>query len=127
MSVNLVLRLEAVAFTGFGLVFFFIPDVWNDGIFGWEGTTTLFARAVGGAYLGLAVLAWKLSAMGEVQPTLVWGFTLVLAAILAGMIWERAAGTYTGPDSWLWLHGGLIIIYTILGIWAGISASRQRS
>ena len=127
MTVNLILRLEAAAFTGFGLVFFFIPELWNDGIFGWEGTTILFARIIGAAYLGLAVLAWKLVAMGDVDATLVWGFALVPVAVLAAMIWDKAADTYTGPDSWLWLHGGLIVAYTILGVWAGISASRQAS
>ena len=67
MNVNLILRLEAVAFTGFGLVFFLIPEVWNDGIFGWEGTTILFARIIGAAYLGLAVLAWKLGGRDQVR------------------------------------------------------------
>ena len=126
MTVNLILKLEAIAFTGFGLVFFFIPELWNDSIFGWEGTTVLFARIIGAAYLGLAVLNWRLVSMGDVDPTLVWGFALVLAAILVAMLWGLADGSYTGPDAWIWLHLGLIVLYTILGVWAGFAASRGR-
>ena len=125
MNVNLILRLEALAFSLYGLAFFLIPDVINGDLFGWEGTTGLFARIIGAAYIGLALIGWRLTGLGEVDPTVVWGFALVPIGVMIAFIWERAAGTYNGPDFYFWFNLGVTVLFVVLVGGAAIAASRR--
>lgn len=113
MNVSRVLQIQAIAFIVYGIGFFLIPDAINDSIFGWEGTEPIFGRVIGGTFLGLGLVEWRLAG-GVVDRAVVWFYTLVPGLFVVAFIWERLADTYTGPDLWYWVNFGVSAVFFVL-------------
>lgn len=116
-----IMRLQSLVFAVYGVTFFLLPDFTLDTIFGWE-TMSLFPRAVGAAFIGLAWLEWNVTNRISERGDLVWPYVAVPTLILIGFIWEQAAGTYEGSDLFFWVTVAVTAIFAL-----GVSSAAIRS
>ncbi len=116
-----VLRIQSFVFAVYGVAFFLIPDFTMDTVFGWE-VMTLFPRAVGATFIGIAWLEWIGAERIAAAKDLVWPFVGIPALLLATFVWERAAGTYEGSDLFFWVSVAVTVIFTLA---VGMAAARS--
>lgn len=116
-----VLRIQSFVFAVYGLAFFLLPEFTMDTVFGWE-VMTLFPRAVGATFIGIAWFEWVGAARIAEDRTLVWPFVGLPALIFAAFVWERAAGTYEGSDLFFWVSIAVTVVFTVA---VGMAAVRQ--
>ena len=114
-----ILRLQSFVFAVYGVAFFLVPDFTMDTIFGWE-TMTLFPRAIGATFIGIAWLEWIGTDRIAEDKSLVWPFAAIPTLILAAFIWEQAAGTYEGSDLFFWVSVAVTAFFAITVGWAAI-------
>lgn len=125
MNTSRVLQIQAIAFALYGIGFFLIPDIINDAIFGWDETERIFGRVIGGAFLGIAFIEWRVAAR-DVEVANAWPFALIPGLFVIAFIWERAAGTFTGTDSWYWVNLAVSVVFFLLVGGALMQASPRR-
>ena len=118
-----VLQIQSLAFLVYGLGFFAVPDLLNEVVLGWEGTDSIFGRIIGGAFIGVAWIEWRVASSIRQQPADVWPFVLIPTLFVAGFVWERLAGTYDGSDLWWWVNIGVSAVFMVV---VGASAIRGR-
>jgi hypothetical protein len=118
------MRIQAIAAAVYGVTYFFFPDLVVGTILGWD-TSSSWARAVGGLFMAIAWLEWNIAAKLEERRDLVWPFVLVPASLLAGIVWEKAAGTYDGSDTYFSMVVSVTLFFTILIGGAATYAQRQ--
>ena len=116
-----IMRIQSFVFAVYGVTFFLVPDFTLDTIFGWE-TMSLFPRAIGAIFLGVAWLEWKVADRLAERRDLVWPFVAIPTLILVAFIWEQAAGTYEGSDLFFWVS---VAVTAFFAVTVGWSATRS--
>ena len=113
------MQIQAVAFLAFGLVLFLVPD-WYNSLFGWEDSDVTLGRIIGGTFLGVGLIEWRVSPSpdrGTVMP-----FAIIPTLFVIGGVWDRAADTFAGTDGWFWFNFGVSAVFAIL-MWAAVARS----
>jgi hypothetical protein len=99
----LILKFQAVVFAGYSVLFLLAPDWTVDTVFGWADQPTLWVRAVGVPFAGLAWAGWLVANRLETRLDLVWPLALVPGLFVAAFTWERTVGVYEGTESFFWV------------------------
>jgi hypothetical protein len=119
-TLRTVMKVQSVIFIAYGAAFLLFPDFTLGTLFGYE-VDSLWPRAIGAAFLGVAWLEWGITVRLERRVDLVWPFALIPGLILVVFLWERAAGTYPGSDSFFWVS----IVVTLV-FFVAVIAARPR-
>jgi hypothetical protein len=114
-----IMRIQSLVFAVYGVTFFLVPDFTLDTIFGWE-TMSLFPRAIGAAFIGLAWLEWNVTNRLAERRNQVWPFAAIPTLILVALIWERAADTYEGSDLFFWVSVAVTGFFALGVSWTAI-------
>ena len=120
-TLRTVMRIQAVAFFAYGAAFLLVPDFALGTLFGYD-VDTLWPRALGAAFLGITWAEWNVSSLVEERLDLVWPFALIPGLLLVVFLWERAAGTYPGTDSFWWVSLVVSLVFFV-----AVIAARPRS
>ncbi len=107
-----IMRIQSFVFALYGVTFFLVPDFTLDTIFGWE-TMSLFPRAIGATFIGVAWLEWNVAGRLAERRDLVWPFVAIPVLILIAFIWEQAAGTYEGSDLFFWVSVAVTAFFSV--------------
>ena len=116
------MQIQGVAFLLFGLVFFLIPDIYNE-LWDWEGADSILGRIIGAAFIGLGWIELK-SLADTPDKSTVLPFAVVPTLLVVAGVWERAAGTYDGSDNWFWVNMGIGVGFALL-MWIAVVAARE--
>ena len=108
-----VMKLQAVVFAGYAVLFLVAPDFTVDTIFGWANQPTIWIRAVGVPFAGLALLAWLVATKLDTRLDLVWPLALVPALFVVVFVGERIAGTYEGSDRFFWASLAVTVFFSL--------------
>lgn len=111
-TLGTVMRVQAIAFFAYGALFLLIPDFALDTLFGFE-TDSFWPRGVGAAFLGVAWAEWNVVDRLEERLDLVWPFALIPGLLLVVFLWERAAGTYQGTESFWWVNLIVALVFFV--------------
>ena len=101
---SIVLKVQALAFFGYGVAWILIPEFLNDTILGWENIDNTWPRGIGVAFVGLAWVAYLVDRKLESRLDLVWPLALVPALYVVTFVSERIADTFPGSDAWWWTN-----------------------
>lgn len=107
---TLIMRIQTIAFLGYALGWLLVPDLVNDGIFGWD-TETFWARGLGAVFLAVAYGEWQVIGKLEERLDLVWMYAVIPIGILVALLWERLAGTFNGTDLFFWVSVGVTVVF----------------
>jgi len=121
---TMIMKIQAVAFLAYAVGWFFIPDFINDTVLGWD-TETVWARVLGGVFFGVAFGEWKVIEKLEERMDLVWMFAAIPIGILAALLWEQLADTYTGSDLFFWVSVAVTVVFGTAVTAARLSAGRD--
>lgn len=120
-TLRTVMKLQAVVFFAYGASFVLIPDFALGTLFGYD-IDSFWPRGVGVAFLGLTWAEWNVADRIEDRLDLVWPFALVPALYVVTFLWERAAGTYPGTESFWWVS---LVVSIVLFV--AVIAARPKS
>lgn len=120
-TLGTVMRIQAIAFFAYGALFLLIPDFALDTLFGFE-TDSFWPRGFGAAFLGVAWAEWNVVDRLDERLDLVWPFALIPGLLLVVFLWERAAGTYQGTDSFWWVNLIVSLVFFV-----AVIATRPKS
>jgi len=113
---DLLMKLQAIVFLLYGLVFLFIPRQFLGDIFQFdEEPTLLFVRSVGATFLALALMEYFTIRRLSERLDLVWGFAAVPFLIFLVLIWDKV-GQGDASDSFFWVS---IVITAIFAAGVG--------
>lgn len=125
-ALSIITRIQALAFAAYGIAFYLAPDPINDAVFGWAETESIFGRVIGASFLGIAWLEWRLSPWMADNPSWAYPFALIPLLFAIAFVWDRAADTFTGPDSWWWPNFIVSVVFTLLVGGTTVSAVRRQ-
>jgi len=111
-TLRIVMRIQAVAFFAYGASFLLIPDFALGTIFGYD-VETLWPRSLGVAFLGVTWAEWNVTNRLEERLDLVWPFALIPGLLLVVFLWEFAAGTYPGTESFWWVSVAVALVFFV--------------
>ena len=121
MSLTPILKFQAVVFVLYGVMLLLVPDFYNE-LLDWEGSETVFGRLLGGAFIGIGWLEWKVAPGADASDA--WPFAAIPVLFVVALVWEYAADTYTGSDLWLWTNLGVSAFFALLVGGAAMSSRR---
>lgn len=111
-TLRTVMRIQAVVFFAYGASFLLIPDFALGTLFGYD-VESMWPRALGAAFLGVTWLEWNVTNMLESRLDLVWPFALIPGLLLVVFLWERAADTYPGTESFWWVSLVVTVVFFV--------------
>lgn len=119
-TLRTVMKIQAIVFFAYGASFILIPEFALGTLFGYD-VESFWPRGLGAAFLGITWLEWNVADRLEERLDLVWPFALIPGLIMVNFLWELAAGTYPGTQSFWWVSFLVAAVFFVLVI-----ASRPR-
>ena len=111
-TLRLVMRVQAVVLLVYGASFMLIPEFTLGTIFGYD-VENFWPRIAGGAFLGVAWLEWNVISNLERRLDLVWPFAFIPGIYVVVLLWERAAETYPGTESFWWVSLAVTLVFFV--------------
>jgi len=113
-----IMRLQSVLFALYGVAWFLIPAAIMDSLFSMSDAPVGWIRVLGGAFLGIAWLEWMIVQRLEERIDLVWPFAFIPGLFLVANLWDKAAGTFDGTDSFFWMAVVVTGVFAAVVAWA---------
>lgn len=111
-TLRTIMKVQAVVFFAYGASFLLIPDFALGTLFGYD-VESIWPRVLGAAFLGITWVEWNITERLEDRLDLVWPFALIPGLILVVFLWERAAGTYPGTESFFWVSLVVTLVFFV--------------
>lgn len=111
-TLRTVMQMQSVVFFAYGAAFLLIPDIALGTLFGYD-VDSFWPRAVGAVFLGVAWAEWNVAERLAERLDLVWPFAFIAGLLVVVFIWERAAGTYPGTESFWWVSLVVSLVFTV--------------
>ncbi len=107
-----VMKVQSIVFFAYGASFVLAPDFALGTIFGYD-VESFWPRAVGVSFLGLTWLEWNIADRLDERLDLVWPFALIPGLFLVVFLWEWAADTYPGTESFWWVNVAVTLVFFV--------------
>lgn len=111
-TLHTVMKIQSIVFFAYGAVFLAVPEFGIETLFGYE-TDSFWPRGIGASFLGVAWLEWNVADRLEERLDLVWPFALIPGLLMVVLLWERAAGTYPGTESFWWVNLMVSLVFFV--------------